>query len=127
MWIQPKTNWKISDHFNTEDYDRVRGNILFLYSDIGLSNIPVIPEPNKALFYSPEKINVLEKAINDIATRFFRPPNFPVSKTWYDNQKTPLWSDMNRIENSILQLYEWNHRIISGPKIPFKLGEINFG
>ena len=29
-WIQPKTNWAVSDRFNISDYNRIKGNLDFL-------------------------------------------------------------------------------------------------
>lgn len=31
MWIEPKTDWVITDSFNFEDYNRIKNNIAYLY------------------------------------------------------------------------------------------------
>lgn len=109
-WIEPKTNWKASDYFNAEDYNRIIGNIAYLrsYLDnlfIGLTDVSLGDEKTyKSLFYARE-MNAIEQALDKLNLETY---SFDIgeAKEYKANKATPLWTEYNRIECAILLLHD---------------------
>jgi hypothetical protein len=110
MWIQPKI-WKKEDHFNIEDYNRIKNNFqelralaVTLYPDFAIKEMGPDKGYQDYSFYADE-INTLEDNLGRI-----RDSIYPYWKgetvTWYENQPFPDYRALNRIEGGCLKMYE---------------------
>lgn len=115
-WIEPKTDWVASDFVNSEDYNRIIGNISYLKAHLdslfmGLTNISTIEEKTtKSLIYARE-INAIETALETINIETYK---FDIGETkeYLPNTRTIDFVELNRIESAIFMLYEQmeNHK-----------------
>lgn len=111
MWIEPKTDWVSTDYINYTDYNRIKNNIEYLMdlSSKIYMNIPFKDMGNDKASYADfpyaDEFNNLEENIDNIKRYTFA---FDSSerKTWYENQRTPTYEDLNRLEQACLNLYE---------------------
>ena len=110
-WIVPKTDWKNTDYFNIEDYNRIIGNLEYLKT-LGSSIFYRFPDTGnlgeKKGYKSPiyaSTINAIEDCLEktNVGSYSFDIGNKP---TYYANQRTTLYSEFNRIESAILLLYK---------------------
>lgn len=118
MWTQPKVNWKSTDYFNIEDWQRIRANFehlrnwmldagfgktLFLGTELGLgcAEIPYIM-----------LVNNMESNLASLREIFGVSFTEDVAqKTWYarlDAMYTgnPTFADWNRWETILLRVHE---------------------
>ena len=139
-WQTPKTNWKvefdntgeyIGDYFEASDYQRIKGNLEYLFDlsdSIGAHVTRVaIPNITTESFGMASAINALERSLDALVDASYD-PGIPDRKTWYGNSAAPLASDLNRIESSCLMLNNsltaWKNAI---PRLAFVLGGVQFG
>lgn len=109
MWSEPKVDWKSSDKINYEDYNRIIGNInyvrelaLEVYKDFNMTYLGNEVD-NRMKFPYAEEYDNIEQALDDIRNNTFY--FFTSSRgRWYENQHTPTYEDLNRIENACLLL-----------------------
>ncbi len=109
-WIPPKTDWKATDGFDLyTDYFRIKNNILWLQHLISEEHAPFpimemqdygIDDIGFADFY-----NNVERNIDILADAGFRNPKIPPTKTWVANKAIWTHADLNRIEWSLLIIY----------------------
>ncbi|MBO5198066.1 MAG: hypothetical protein J6B85_06040 [Lachnospiraceae bacterium] len=113
MWQMPKTDWAPNvDYFNVEDYNRIKGNLDYLY-ELALSMYPGLHWEDMGAdktytdygFYADE-INRFESNIEHICADTYP---FPVGdmRTYEANQPFIDWKELNRIESACLMLYEY--------------------
>ena len=110
MWTEPKTDWKSSDKINYEDYNRTKNNIDYLIS-LGLELYATFPyqdmgddKNNYASLPYADEFNNLEynlESMKDYTFAFFNTSR----GQWAENQPTPTYIDMNRLESACLALY----------------------
>ena len=108
-WIEPKTDWKESDYFNAKDYNRFIGNlaVLKLLADELFQTVEILSmgedKTYNSLIYAGE-INAIESNLEILNLNTYA---FPIGEKmiYKDNGKTPLYSEFNRMESAILQLY----------------------
>ena len=110
MWQQPKTDWRASDFFNIQDYNRIKGNL----NEIRSMALELWPEfefedmgQDKAYqdygFYVDE-INRFEDNLDHICTGTY---TFEIGdkRTYSENQPFIGWEELNRIESACLKMY----------------------
>ena len=128
-----KTDWANGDHVSpVRDGERVRENILAVY-DLSLGKFPYYtlppivsidelvqqyPEYSKwtgggitdrhryASYYPIAQYNQFETAIQTIADKAYRPPNFYAGQQYTGNTIVPTAIDQNNIEKAIETLHE---------------------
>lgn len=110
MWQQPKTNWKESDFFNIEDYNRIKGNLneirsqaLLLWLDFTFEEMGSDKTYHDYGFHADE-INRFESNVDHICTGTF-PFQVGTRQTFYDNQPFIDWQELNRIEEACRLIY----------------------
>lgn len=109
-WIEPKTDWTSSDYFNSEDYNRIIGNIAYLKAYLDdlfndLTNVSLGAEKDvKSLIYARE-INAIEQSLETLNLETYN-LDIGETKTYQTNKSTPLWSEFNRIESAIFKIYQ---------------------
>lgn len=105
MWQTPKTNWKATDYFNIQDYNRIKGNLneirtqaLVLWPDFPWEGMG---DDKTYLDYGfhADEINRFEANIDHICAGTF-PFAVGNRQTFYDNQPFIDWKELNRIEEA---------------------------
>ena len=113
MWTEPKTNWTDTDYFNYTDYNRIKNNIEHLRSlslDLYLD------------FPYADEFNVMENNLESMKNNTFG-FYFTDKKQWYDNQPTPNYEDLNRIESACLKMYDgFNNETRAKGRLSVRLG-----
>ena len=135
-WQTPKTDWKIQpldangryngDWFNISDYNRITVNIMQLYvlarQLYEFFSIEDMSYQDVSSFPYASVINTIENNVDIIVNHSFKPPDYPGKKTWYPNGFTPTVEDLNRIEGTLLTVYEVLQRQEANrPKLSFEL------
>lgn len=109
-WQEPKTDWKASDFFNIQDYNRIKGNLneirtqaLTLWPDFPFEEMGADKTYQDYGFYADE-INRFEENVDHICSGTFP---FPVGEkqTFYENQPFIGWGELNRIEEACRLMY----------------------
>lgn len=110
-WVTPKTNWVATDYFNIADYQRIVGNIEHLKNlvntifedQITLGSIAAT-KTYTSMIYADE-INVIEKNLEKLNLGTY---DFDIGNTltYYVNDFTIDYNELNRIESATLKLYE---------------------
>lgn len=128
-WIEPKTNWASTDFFNASDYNRIRGNLLYL-ADFSQNMFPSVVIGDLGvekvigdLIYARE-VNAFETALETLNKATY---NFDIGEkaVYRDNGATPLWSEWNRIESALLILHSTmvsHFNVLHLQGLPFRLG-----
>ena len=128
MWQTPKTNWTNSDRFNTEDYNRIKNNLRYLWEevcdmwqefeieDMG-EDITSYKQDYNFVYFNAFESNV------DIINKNMFTQNYGMRQNFYPNGVFIKFDELNRIESAILKMKQ----IIDGKKagmkrLPFRLG-----
>lgn len=126
-WIEPKTDWVASDYFNIEDYNRIIGNITHLkaLADDLFLNLTVLSLGKEKTYLSliyAKEINTIENSLEILNLETFN-LNIGKKTEYRANERTPLYSEFNRIESAILLLYKTiaSHKEAL-PRLAFRLG-----
>ena len=108
-WIEPKTNWKSTDYFNIEDYNRIVGNLTYLksFSEKLFKSYDLLEMEQEKTYSSmiyAREINAIENNLESVNINTY---NFDIgdTKEFHPNKATPLWSEFNRIESAMLLLH----------------------
>ena len=130
-WIEPKTDWDITDYFNIEDYGRIVNNIAYLkeYAKTILLNLEnvefseniVNDKTYSSMIYASE-INAIEDKLEELNLKTYA-INIGEKKTYYPNEKTMNYDDLNRIETACLNIFKTiSSHINEIQRLPFTLG-----
>ena len=108
-WITPKTDWTSESYFNSEDYNRIIGNITYLkaYLDTlfyGLTNISTMEKKTATSLIYAREINAIETALETLTIETYK-FNLGETKEYIANTRTFDFVELNRIEGAILFLY----------------------
>ena len=110
MWQQPKTDWRASDYFNIDDYNRIKGNLgeiralaITLWPDFEFEDMGDDKTYQDYGFYADE-INRFEANIDHICAGTF-PFAVGESRKYYDNTPFIDCQELNRIELACLKIY----------------------
>lgn len=127
-WIEPKIDWKSSDRFNIEDFNRIRNNIIYLHSRaVKLFTAFDLESMGSALtnryaYWEVQYFNAFEKNIEMLSKSILKKETGK-QKTFYENGIFIDWQELNRIENFCLSM-----KIIIDAQaemirnLPFRLG-----
>ena len=127
-WNNPKTDWKETDRFNIEDFNRIKNNISWLHEKAVYLNRPFEIEDmgedivDYLSYWKVSSFNAFEdniEAINkNILTKDYGTP-----QRFYENSAFIRWTELNRIESAILSMKNILDNHEKGlQKIPFVLG-----
>ena len=110
MWQKPKTDWKASDFFNIQDYNRIKGNIneirsqaLIFWPDFEFEEMGADKTYQDYSFYADE-MNRFEANVDHICKGTF-PFLAGMRQTFYDNTPFIDWQELNRIEEACRLMY----------------------
>ena len=138
-WQTPKTDWKVTydsngnylgDYFEAEDYQRIRGNLLYLKEEgekiFSAMETPDIPNVTIKSYGYASYINALENSLKEIIASSVN-PGIPPTKVWKANGAAPSYTDLNRIESATQFLYDtFNMAKTAFVKLPFEMGGSEF-
>lgn len=118
MWSTPKVNWKSTDYYNIEDWQRVRNNLEHLRTwlqNLGVSG-PALLETDTGKGYNElpyvHLVNNMEENLANLRELFGVDFTEEVAqKIWYERldamyKSNPTYQDWNRWEIILLRVYE---------------------
>lgn len=129
-WTTPKTNWTSTDHFNCVDYNRIKGNLTYLYEQM----CAVIKTPKtfddmgdditeNTKYWQPQYFNAWEANLESINAAMYQVQDLGTTLTFYYNNQFITYTELNRIESSCLSIYNLIESYKTGLwHIPFRLG-----
>lgn len=117
-WETPKTDWfgqmvdgvYVGDRFNATDFNRIKNNLSFLrelalkmYDEFTIHSLGEDRTPVD--FFYADEINKLEENLNTINSNTIK-RSYGVAPTYTDNGNTMTFTELNRLESAILDLYD---------------------
>lgn len=118
-WVTPKTDWNgntsadgtyIGDRFNAADFNRIKNNLDYLrelaiklYDEFAI-NVLGDDRTVEDYFYADE-INQLEENLITINTNTLK-RSYGTAPTYVDNGRTMDFTELNRLESAMLDLYD---------------------
>lgn len=131
-WITPKTDWLSSDYFNVEDYNRIRGNIQYVYEYAlrlyKVFGIDVMQERTLGGAVAAELLNDVENNLDKIVENTYNLIEYRPSKSFEPGQAAWNYDDLNRIERNLLLIITMLESQEAGLKrLAFELGGVQFG
>ena len=109
-WKTPKIDWEAASRFNIDDYNRIIGNIshlrgmaLEVYKLFQLASMG--PEKSYADYTYADEINTIEANLTALCRNTY-PFAIGEGQTYYPNQPTMDWKELNRIESACLLIYK---------------------
>lgn len=129
-WETPKTDWHGSvdaegnysgDRFNAADFNRIKNNLDYLrdmaiklYKEFSLVSLGADRTP-RDYFYADE-INQLEANLNTLNVNTLN-VSYGSAPTYVDNGNTMGFTELNRLESAILDLYDRLKNQIDGRRM----------
>ena len=131
-WITPKTDWTSSDYFNVEDYNRIRGNIQYVYEYAlrlyKVFGIDVMQERTLGGAVAAELLNDVENNLDKIVENTYNLIEYRPSKSFEPGQAAWNYDDLNRIERNLLLINAMLESQEAGlRRLAFELGGVQFG
>lgn len=117
-WETPKTDWYgavvdnvyTGDRFNYTDYNRIKNNLVYLrnlaikmYDEFSINDVG--SDKSVAEYYYAEEINQMEENLEIINSHTLA-REYGDTPTYADNGNTPDYTELNRLESAILDLYD---------------------
>lgn len=119
MWQTPKTDWYGSvdanghyegDRFNAVDFNRIKNNLEYLremaikmYQEFSIVSLGSDRTP--ADYFYADEINRLEENLTTINNKTLR-RSYGTAPTYVDNGRTMDFTELNRLESAMLDLYD---------------------
>lgn len=128
-WIQPKTNWTVSDRFNISDYNRIKGNLDFLKYKAETLYMPfdtqdMGSEKTYVDYIYASEVNQFEENLEKINQNIFT-QDFGDRQTFVPNGVFITYEELNRIESAILNMYNLLDRQKAGLiRLAFRFGNM---
>lgn len=108
-WQAPKIDWKSTDHVNLEDYNRWKNNLIYLrelsldvYGAYTMEDMGA--DKGYADYIYADEINAIESNLAALPVHTY-PFQIGEQQTYYPNQQTPDYKEINRIESACLLIY----------------------
>lgn len=142
-WITPKTDWGVryntvddydGDWFNCEDYNRIKNNlqyIMLLISELQppFNIVNLGADKTDTDYPYADEFNKIEDTLDSLRQYTTKANALVIGekKTFYDNGVFIDYTELNRIENAELLLYEYFEGIIKNArKTMFRAGRQTF-
>lgn len=127
-YVTSKTDWKSSDRFNIQDYNRIKNNLEYVHEKACLRIVPFeISNMGDNLTdytegWEAEKFNLFENNLETMCKNILG-GTVGSKKTFYDNSVFIDYSELNRIESLTLQMKAVIDNLSAGlRRIPFRMG-----
>ena len=117
--VTPKTDWNgetaadgtyIGDRFNAVDFNRIKNNLDYLrelaiklYDEFAINALGSDRTP--ADYFYADEINQLEENLTTINNKTLR-RSYGTAPTYVDNGRTMDFTELNRLESAMLDLYD---------------------
>ena len=118
-WVTPKTDWNggtaadgtyIGNRFNAVDFNRIKNNLDYLrdlaiklYDEFDINALGSDRTP--ADYFYADEINRLEENLTIINNKTLR-RSYGTAPTYVDNGRTMDFTELNRLESAMLDLYD---------------------
>lgn len=113
-WETPKTNWRATDYFNLNDWNRIKNNLVYLADEIQAAGVtrPSVLDltltRDTMSLVTVQLANRLETTLKNVKNALHS--IVPAKKTWYARTsvsytQNPNYEDWNRWEATIQQIY----------------------
>ncbi len=130
-WQAPKTDWKFTDRFNIEDFNRIKNNLIYIWEQVQIiwGNFEILDMGEDITSYSTywdvNDFNAFEANVDTINEHMLS-QDYGIRQTFYENAPFIKWDELNRIETATLRM----KRIVDGRKaslvrLSFRLGAPN--
>lgn len=132
-WITPKTNWQDGDYFDKDDYNRIIGNVDYLYNLYIMVGCPPFTEYDMGTAVSSYSTTVWDyRYFNNIQQNVIKMMEHfqsiwddPIE--YYAHYPDTIFcnaEELNYVEGNCIYLYGKLQNLIAGiRKIPFRLGQ----
>ena len=131
-WITPKTNWVDGENFDKADFNRITGNVNYLYNLYIMTGGVYFVEKNmgsavttySSAVWDYTYFNNLQINIANIFAGLFGLWDPVEVFTYSDNSNFCTAYQLNYIESKCIEIYdELQHLIVGLRRIPFRLGQ----
>lgn len=131
-WVTPKTDWSDGDYFDISDYNRIIGNVNYLYQlyiDLGQPSFTPADMGSTVSEYSSTPwnfahFNAVHTNLSQMCAALFGAWDPPEFVTYVGNGSFCTSEDLNEIEGVSGTIYRELHRLNAGVRrIPFTLGQ----
>ena len=118
-WQTPKVDWSgatdsegvyVGDRFNAKDFNRIKNNLEYLkelaitmYDDFSIHTLG--EDRTTVDYFYADEINRLEENLNTINEKSIK-RSYGSPPTYYDNGNVMDFTELNRLEGAILDLYD---------------------
>lgn len=126
-WTTPKTDWQSTDYINYGDINRIVNNLKYL-REIGLyffqigEFTPMVEKTGYTYHRFASEINAIEYNLETLNTDTVD-YDIGETQTYYPNNPTVDYQELNRIEGALLRLYDLLDSSYKGLKrLSFTLG-----
>lgn len=117
-WTTPKTDWYgitvdgvyTGDRFNATDFNRIKNNLAYLrdlavtmYGEFAITSVSA--DKTAADYFYADEINKMEQNLVTINAKTLK-QSYGAAPTYSDNGKTMDYTELNRLEGAILDLYD---------------------
>lgn len=127
-WITSKIDWKPTDRFNIQDFNRIRNNMISLWELLQweFGNFTIEDMGSELTEYTGRwnvnHFNAFEKNL-EIFRTLLPIDDFGLTQTFYYNGMFIKYDELNRIENLLLSFRQYATSREAGiRKLPFRLG-----
>lgn len=125
----PKTDWKSTDRFNIEDYNRIKNNLNYLHEQaVALWRSFDIDDmgedmTDRTQYWDVDVFNMFETNLDAINQNILS-KDYGVAQRFFNNGQFIKWDELNRIESATLDMMNILERQKAGlRRIAFKLGQ----
>lgn len=130
-WIEPKINWKSTDRFNIQDFNRIKNNLAYLHNQVINLNIYFpIKDMGEDItdyrgYWDYKIFNNFEENL-DLINKKIENKNFGQRQRFFGNGSFIGYAELNRIESACVDMKKTIDEIIKHmDRIPFRLGTYN--
>lgn len=127
-FLEPKTDWKPTDRFNYEDYNRIKNNLEYLHTVASMRIKPFEIEnmgediTDYSANWNVNVFNAFENNLHTINENVIN-ANIGTKQTFYENGVFISYFELNRIESALVQINATLENVSAGiRRIPFTLG-----
>lgn len=127
-YATPKTDWKPTDRFNIQDYNRIKNNLEYVHEKACLRIYPFSIADmgdNMTEYTNSWDVNVFNAFENNVDTmcKNILGNTVGTKKTYYENSVFIDYKELNRIENLTIQMKNTIDNLSAGlRRIPFRMG-----
>ena len=137
VWQTPKTDWTAQDYVNHADYERIAGNIMYLYElaqplypELDISELPRPEETALGDIMDWLKAAKIEDGTELIALETYVPSDYEWMSRYAVEPNAPAWSyvELNIIERDLKRMKDMLDGQKAGQRVlAFELGGEQYG